>query len=172
VNVRPTALHLAAVQWARGICDPDEFLEAWTSLTHIGFRSRIAGAFVSSNINRPHIKQRVAAAAHDLAHATHPDSELWTAFQSITAAEFDSCIGIVNRERWGIAERPRPLAPGIENIIFVAGSEIPAHSAVPAVVLVLVQDGDTWRVGGYTPSEGEIPTYLNVPCTAPRGPSS
>ena len=151
----------AAFAWARAICNPETFEAAWLELTHLGFRRRLARSFVAANLAKPFIAgENAAEVSEALAQGRAGAGPLWQPFAQVTADEFQASVGLVNGEGWGIAVNPRPLAPGIENIVFAEGTEIAAYSSVRSLVLVMVSTDAGWVVAASGVSEGQIPAFL------------
>lgn len=151
----------AAFAWARAICDPETFNEAWVELTHVGFRRQLARSFIAANRTKPFITgEDPSEVSEALAQGSAGSGPLWHPFAEVTVGEFQASVGVVNDEAWGIATNPRPLAPGIENIVFAEGTEIPAYSSARSLVLVMVSTDAGWVVAASGVPEGQIPTFL------------
>lgn len=155
-RIRDATPQLTALEWGHLILN-GRFDDAWRHLTHPAHRLHVA----SQGARQPQPLGALYEQDRDRLADGDAGSALWVVFADQIAGWFGRMLDTMTVDGDLFAgANPRPLAPGIEQVMFTGPEDLPADSYSWVLPVVLAQAGDGWRVASLGLPDGEIPPWL------------
>lgn len=148
---------VAACEFMAAIFEARNLRRAWP-LIDSALRLTLVTAWLEANEGHPALADVAATTAASLADEEPIQTLLWEAYAETQLGEFTDEWARFRVESWGVATKPRIVALGLEQVVFVPLAGLPPivtkATAVPdAIVLLMRHDGDIWRVAGLQTDE-------------------